>query len=236
MRWAFRRAALRGPTSRSARSSSSSARRVFHRPPFPHGAIHSRVSREAPDKTTLRANVRASLRALTREERAASSRALCEIASAQPHFQQARTILFFAALPDEPDLTLLLHAAWSARQLTALPRYDSNTRQYSAAVIRSAADLSPGRFGVLEPASNCPSHSLNQLDLVFVPGVAFALNGARLGRGKGFYDRLLAEVRGHKCGVAYEVQVIAAVPEEPHDVRVDSILTPAGWRPCHRAD
>ena len=197
--------------------------------------MHSRVSKEAPDKSTLRANVRASLRALTPEERAAFSRSLCEIASAQHHFQEARAILFFSALPDEPDLKALMQAAWSAQRLTALPRYDSATGQYTAAVVRSPADLSPGRFGVLEPASNCPSVSLNQLDLVFVPGVAFALNGARLGRGKGFYDRLLAEVRGHKCGVAFEVQVLAAVPEEPHDIRVDSILTPAGWRPCHRA-
>jgi 5-formyltetrahydrofolate cyclo-ligase len=58
--------------------------------------------------------------------------------------------------------------------------------------------------------------------------------GRRLGRGKGFYDRLLAEFRGHKCGVAFDAQIVATVPEEPHDVRVDSILTPAGWRVCHR--
>ena len=180
--------------------------------------------------------MRASLRALTPEQRAAFSRSLCEIASAQNHFQEARAILFFSALPDEPDLAALLQASWSADQLTALPRYDSATGQYSAAVIRSAADLSPGRFGALEPASHCPSVSLNQLDLVFVPGVAFALDGARLGRGKGFYDRLLAEVRGYKCGVAFEVQVIAAVPEEPHDIRVDSILTPARWQLCRRED
>ncbi len=179
--------------------------------------------------------MRVSLRTLTKEQRAESSRSLCEIARAQHQFQQARAILFFAALPDEPDLTALLHAAWSAQQLTALPRYDSATGQYTAAVVSGAADLSPGRFGVLEPASNCPSVSLNQLDLVFVPGVAFSRAGARLGRGKGFYDRLLAEVRGHKCGVAYEVQVIATVPEEPHDIRVDSILTPARWQLCPRA-
>ncbi len=187
------------------------------------------------EKARLRTQVRTALRTLTLADRAASSRALCEIASAQHYFQQARAILLFAALPDEPDLAPLLQAAWSAGQLTALPRYDSTTGRYAAAVIRSATDLSPGRFGVLEPASHCPSVSLNQLDLMFVPGVAFALNGARLGRGKGFYDRLLAEVRGHKCGVAFEVQVLAAVPEEPHDIRVDSILTPARWQLCPRA-
>ena len=191
---------------------------------------------ETSDKYNLRARVRELIRAVTPEQRATLSRSLCDNALPQPLWQNSRAVLFFAPLPDEPDLTPLLDAAWRDGKTVALPRYDSITGQYSAAVVRSAAELSPGRFGVLEPASNCPSHSLNQLDLVFVPGVAFALNGARLGRGKGFYDRLLSEVRGHKCGVAYEVQVIVAVPEEPHDVRVDSILTPAGWRPCHRAD
>jgi 5-formyltetrahydrofolate cyclo-ligase len=191
---------------------------------------------DTAEKTRLRTQVRTVLRALTPEQRAAFSRSLCEIASAQSQFQQARAILFFSALPDEPDLATLMHAAWAAGQLTALPRYDSATGQYSAAVVRSNDDLSSGRFGVLEPASNCPSISLNQLDLVFVPGVAFALNGARLGRGKGFYDRLLAEVRGHKCGVAFEEQIVAQVPEEPHDVRLNSLLTPAGWRPCLPAD
>ena len=191
---------------------------------------------EPSDKSNLRARMRELIRAVTPEQRAAFSRSLCANAQARPLWQNFRAVLFFAPLPDEPDLTPLLDAAWREGKTVTLPRYDSATGQYFAAVIRSAADLSPGRFGVLEPASNCPSHSLNQLDLVFVPGVAFALNGARLGRGKGFYDRLLSEVRGHKCGVTYEVQVIVAVPEEPHDVRVDSILTPAGWRPCHRAD
>jgi 5-formyltetrahydrofolate cyclo-ligase len=190
---------------------------------------------EPSDKSALRARVRESLRALTPENRAALSQALCDIARCQLAWQQSRAILFFAPLADEADVTPLLGDAWRTGQLTALPRYDSSSGQYTAAVIQGVADLSPGRFNVLEPKAGCPSVPLNQLDLVFVPGVAFDLTGTRLGRGKGFYDRLLAEFRGHKCGVAFDTQIVATVPEEPHDVRVDSILTPAGWRPCHRA-
>jgi len=200
------------------------------------GAIHSPDCMEPSDKSSLRARMRDSLRAVTPEQRAVFSRSLSEVARAQLFWQQARAVLFFAPLADEPDLTPLLETAWREGKTVALPRFNAASGQYSAAVVRSAVDLARGRFGVLEPGADCPSVSLNQLDLAFVPGVAFALNGARLGRGKGFYDRLLAEVRGHKCGVAYEVQVLAAVPEEPHDVRVDSILTPAGWQRCRRAD
>ena len=82
---------------------------------------------------------------------------------------------------------------------------------------------------------DCEPAPLNRLDLVLVPGVAFDAQGRRLGRGKGFYDRLLAKVRGHKCGVAFDVQIVSGLPEEPHDVRVDSILTPSRWHLCQRA-
>jgi 5-formyltetrahydrofolate cyclo-ligase len=194
------------------------------------------VPGEFTDKSIMRAQGRAALRALTPEERAAGSQKLCALARELSVFQQARTVLFFSALADEPDLRPLLEESWQRAKVTALPRFDATSGQYQAAVVRTAADLVAGRYGVLEPAANCPAVSLNQLDLVFVPGVAFDFAGGRLGRGKGFYDRLLAEVCGHKCGVAYETQVIANVPVEPHDVRLNSLLTPAGWRPCRPAD
>jgi 5-formyltetrahydrofolate cyclo-ligase len=62
-----------------------------------------------------------------------------------------------------------------------------------------------------------------------VPGVAFDLHGRRLGRGKGFYDRLLADVRGKTCGVAFDEQIVREVPVEPHDSDVNCILTPTRW-------
>jgi 5-formyltetrahydrofolate cyclo-ligase len=182
------------------------------------------------EKPALRTRVREALRAMSAEERENASRALCEIARREPVWQSARAVLFFARLPDEPDLTPLLEDAWGAGKMAAFPRYDSGSGHYHAAKVQSAAELCAGRFGVLEPMAGCPVVSLNQLDLVFVPGVAFDFTGRRLGRGKGFYDRLLAEVPGHKCGVAFDLQIVAAVPEEPHDIRVNSILTPTLWR------
>ena len=77
-----------------------------------------------------------------------------------------------------------------------------------------------------EPAAHCAEVPLNRLDLVLVPGVAFDARGGRLGRGKGFYDRLLAAVRGTKCGVAFDEQIVDAVPNGPLDIRLNCILTP----------
>ena len=90
-------------------------------------------------------------------------------------------------------------------------------------------DLSVGQFGIFEPTQVCPRVNLNELDFLLVPGVGFTLAGRRLGRGKGYYDRLLAEARGTKCGVAFDWQVTVDVPAEPHDILLDCIVTPTRW-------
>ena len=93
----------------------------------------------------------------------------------------------------------------------------------------AAKDFVEGKFGILEPAAACELGELKRLDLILVPGVAFDWQGHRLGRGKGYYDRLLGEVSGTTCGVGYDHQIIATIPVEPHDVRLNCILTPSHW-------
>jgi 5-formyltetrahydrofolate cyclo-ligase len=62
-----------------------------------------------------------------------------------------------------------------------------------------------------------------------VPGLAFDRFGRRLGRGRGFYDRLLAEIPGQRCGVAFDQQILEALPTEPHDSQMHALATPARW-------
>ena len=188
----------------------------------------------ASAKSILREQVRARLKTIAADERSALARQLCEMMVAQDLWRRAKNILFFSPLPDEPDISLLFNEAWRTGKLLALLRTDRQTGGYVARVVEDRSQLAPGRFGVLEPGAGCPVVPLNQLDLVLVPGVAFDSLGGRLGRGKGFYDRLLAEVRGHKCGVAFDFQFVPSVPVEPHDIRVDSILTPTRWHLCLR--
>jgi 5-formyltetrahydrofolate cyclo-ligase len=190
---------------------------------------------ESSDKSALRFRIRELVRAVPADERRALSETLCELMRQQTAWQHATKILFYSALPDEPDITPLLEETWAEKKIAALPRFDPQTNSYAACIVSSRTELSPGRFGALEPGAGCPVVPLNQLDLVLVPGVAYDFTGRRLGRGKGFYDRLLAGVRGHKCGVAFDAQIIAAVPEEPHDMRVNSILTPTRWHLCPHA-
>jgi 5-formyltetrahydrofolate cyclo-ligase len=70
---------------------------------------------------------------------------------------------------------------------------------------------------------------LKRLDLALAPGLGFDESGRRLGRGQGYYDRLLAEIIGAKCGVAFDEQVVGQLPAQEHDVSMNFILTPTRW-------
>jgi len=181
-------------------------------------------------KAALRQDMRSRAGRIAAEERKQLSDAALKLLQLQPAWRQSRSVLLFAPLPDELDLWLLLEAGLALGKQMGLPQYDSATASYSAARIQDCAqDLCAGRFGIREPKPACEKMELNRLDLVLVPGLAFDLHGSRLGRGKGFYDRLLANVRGTTCGIAYDHQMVSVVPAEPHDIHVDCILTPTRW-------
>lgn len=190
----------------------------------------------AEAKAALRADIHARLQALPHGHRTVKSAQVCARLTAAELWQQAGAVLLFAPLPDELDIWPLLSLALGAGKTVAMPRFDRATKTYAAAIVRNAEnDFVPGHFGIREPAAACAVLPLNRLDLVLVPGVAFDLDGGRLGRGKGYYDRLLASVRGTTCGVAYDEQFVAAVPVGPHDIRLNHILTPTRWHTARPA-
>jgi 5-formyltetrahydrofolate cyclo-ligase len=101
--------------------------------------------------------------------------------------------------------------------------------KYAACRIQDTSrDLQISNFGIREPGTHC-TEILSQLDLILVPGIAFDLHGRRLGRGKGFYDRLLAGVHGTTCAVAFDEQLVDEVPVESHDIHLNCMLTPTRW-------
>ena len=184
----------------------------------------------AESKGVLRKEIRERLKALTPEQRAAAAGRACALLEQQAVWKRAELIFFYAPMPEEIDIWPLLGDAMAGGKTVALPRFDSATQRYVACQILDVAkDLSQGRFGIREPGGHCIAVPPNRLDLVLVPGVAFDLQGRRLGRGKGFYDQLLVSVRGTTCGVAFDEQIVEAIPVEPHDVHLNCILTPTRW-------
>ena len=176
-------------------------------------------------KAALRKQIREARQTISPAVRAVESIELCN--RLEPQLQSARTILFFAPLPDEPDVWPLLEKLLPTKKICALPAFDSATQIYSARRVQNlTTDIAAGKFGIREPSAGCPEISLNVLDLILVPGIAFDWHGHRLGRGKGYYDRLLANGHGLKCGVAFDGQMVKKIPAETHDVRMDFIVTP----------
>ena len=187
-----------------------------------------RATEEA--KAALRLQIRDVLKKMTEAERIESSRQACARLEEQGVWKKAGAILFYAPLTGELDIWRLVVDSLAAGKTVALPRFIAEQQVYEAWQIKEMdKDLWTGKFGVREPREHCQKIPLNRLDLVLVPGIAFDPRGGRLGRGRGFYDRLLAAVNGLKCGVAFDEQLVDAVPVGPMDVRLNCILTPTRW-------
>ncbi|MGB7749188.1 MAG: 5-formyltetrahydrofolate cyclo-ligase [Verrucomicrobiia bacterium] len=178
-------------------------------------------------KAALRKHIRGALQKISPAARNGMSAQIRDRLKEQAVWKNAAAVLFFAPLPDEPDMWPLLEEAMAGKKIAALPRFDSVSHGYVACRLQNVRnEIVAGQFGIREPGAKCVEIPLHRLDLVLVPGVGFDLQGRRLGRGRGFYDRLLADVDGIKCGIAFDEQVVDEVPAGPHDVRLNFIMTP----------
>jgi 5-formyltetrahydrofolate cyclo-ligase len=181
-------------------------------------------------KAALRRRVRDVLRRLTPAARLAASDRACSRLLQERIWRDAQTVLLYSPLPDELDVKPLWREALTVGKVLSLPRFDAGRQHYLASrVLDFDEDLRPGEFGITEPKARCAEVPLKRLDFVLAPGVAFAWDGRRLGRGKGIYDRLLSSAGGLKCGIAFDEQIVEDIPIEKHDIRLDYILTPTRW-------
>ena len=177
----------------------------------------------------MRAHLRAQLRMLGPEQRSEESTRLCDQVRQFVVWRDARRVLLFAPLPDEPDVWPLALEAVKAGKEVGLPSYDPVRNRYGARQVRDPGlDLVAGEFGVREPRHDCPEVALATLDLVLVPGLGFSTEGGRLGRGGGFYDRLLAATDAVRVGVGLDEQIVPWLPLEPHDAQLHFVVTPSG--------
>ena len=187
-------------------------------------------TRISESKRALRREVVAVLKAMTVAERKEASARARALLAAQAEWRAAQSVLFYAPLAEELDVWPLAGEALAAGKRVVLPRFAPETGRYVACQVKDLAlDLKAGHLGIGEPAAHCAAFCLKSLDLLLVPGVAFDLHGRRLGRGKGYYDQLLAGAGGVMCGVAFDQQIVRRVPVGPHDIHVNRILTPTRW-------
>lgn len=180
-------------------------------------------------KHELREAARAALHALTPSERLKRSGAICDRLIAGAPASSCDLVLVYLALPDEVNLDPLIEHLLSHNVIVGAPRVDWEQSTMTISRVTSLTEIGFGRHGMREPASAVPI-PLESLDLAFIPGLAFDSRGARLGRGGGFYDRFLADLRrvstAPLIAPAFDEQILPRVPMEGHDVAVDAIVTP----------
>jgi 5-formyltetrahydrofolate cyclo-ligase len=179
-------------------------------------------------KRTMRGAIVAARDALPEAERRAAAQAIAERVRALRSYADARCVLVTLPFRSEWDTRSLVAAALAAGKTVALPRVNETTRMLDLhAVTDIEHETEPGYRGIPEPAPELPPVALAAIDWVLVPGVAFDLQGRRLGYGGGYYDRLLALLRPGTLRVAgaFDLQVVAAVPAAPHDLVVNVIVT-----------
>ncbi len=142
-----------------------------------------------------------------------------------PVFVRAKTILLYAPVHREVDTRRIFSAAVHGGKCVAFPKVKGKTLQ--ARQVKNWKELKKGAFGVLEPNGRAKRVQAKELDLVLVPGVAFDRQGHRLGYGKGFYDRFLKQLNPKTAtvGLAYAFQVVNKIPRQPHDVKVQRVVT-----------
>ncbi len=175
-------------------------------------------------------------RALTAEEAAEKSAAVCQNLLALPQVRQARVIFTYLSYGTEVSLWALHEELWRQGKRLAVPVCDAENKGWMEAVEltpESMVDLRTTSLGVREPRDGVVLDAA-ALDLALVPGVVFDRSGNRMGHGMGYYDRYLPRLNAsaETIGIAYEFQVVEHLTPHSWDYALDGICTEKGFRLC----
>ena len=177
------------------------------------------------EKKALRIEIRQLKRACPLEERRRKSLSVWEKVERDEVFQQAETVLAYWSMDDEVYTHDFVNK-WAGSKTLLLPcvKGDELELRYFDGEER----LQPGEgYAIPEPVGELFT-DWGKIDLILVPGVAFDKSGNRLGRGKGYYDKVLKQTGAYKLGVCFDFHLVERVPVEPHDVKMDRVVASGG--------
>lgn len=181
-------------------------------------------------KQELRQEIRRRKAACSVEERARLSAQIIARLRQHPCWSAARTVLLYHSLPDEVNTHELIRQSLVEGKRVLLPVVvgdDLELRELTPFPCEPTSSLRDGAFHILEPTGPLFT-DYTSIDLAVIPGVAFTPDGRRLGRGRGYYDRLLTRLTphtSHTFGLAFPFQLLEDLPTEPHDIKLDEIIT-----------
>ncbi len=172
------------------------------------------------DKKEVRKEIRRLKKLCFPEEKKRKSQSVWEQVEQDEHFLQAKVVLAYWSMDDEV-FTHDFVTRWADRKTFLLPSVRGE--ELDIRYFDGAEKLVPGEgYAVPEPVGEL-FEDWEKIDLILVPGMAFDAMGNRLGRGKGYYDKVLRHTPAYKIGVCFDFQFLKAVPTEAHDVRMDNV-------------
>ncbi len=176
------------------------------------------------NKEAIRTDMRAKRRALTTADVSTLSAQITEKLFSLRDIQSAKTVCTFISAFKEPDTLRIIDGLIKNGKRIAVPITDTENISLSLSYIDGIHNLTRGAYGIYEPSVIKHAH-IEDADAVLVPGLAFDRHGGRMGFGKGYYDRLLENCKCVKIGLCYDFQILSEIPSEPHDIRMDYIIT-----------
>ena len=189
------------------------------------------MEEQAETKDAIRQLMRARRRALTPKERERASKVICAklitddlISVAVDTFEGGGTVAVYLSTPDEIDLSDFIREMLDRGVKVVAPRWNGETYELARLKGLDGRHVRRGPMGIREPA-DAETVPPRDVGAWIVPGLAFTRGGKRLGYGGGWYDRLMANAKGFKIGVAHEFQIVENLPHELHDIRLTRIVT-----------
>lgn len=180
-------------------------------------------------KSEIRKRILEARGALTQDEVAAKSDAILQKVLKTPEYMEADNILLYADYNREVMTRGIFEDAMMRKKRVYFPKSDQFTNAMTFYQTVSVKQLEKGYMGIPEPKENpqlCYKFNANEDTLVIVPGVAFDMAGFRLGYGKGYYDKFLSNRRQlSTMALAFACQIVEELPSEPHDIKMDKIVT-----------
>lgn len=171
-------------------------------------------------KEDIRIRIKAQKALLSPQEKAEAAAAAFALLERTASFMMSDKILMYHSLPDEIS-TLDFLERWGGIKHFFLPRVNGVNLDI---LPYDRSSLRLGAFQIEEPQGD-DTINVDEIEMIIVPGVAYDKTGNRVGRGKGYYDRLLSATKALKVGMAYDFQIVDEIDAEPHDVKVDIVIT-----------
>jgi len=176
------------------------------------------------DKTTLRKTLLEQIKNTNAAQRARVDAGVLANITACAAYTGAASLFIYVGMAGEISTRDIITHALAAGKTVAVPLCGAGNTM-TARLISSPGCLRPGRFGILEPDASCPVADKKDIALALVPALAVDMDGSRLGRGGGYYDRYLADFPGLTLALISEDRLLDQIPAQLHDVRLHGAVT-----------